>query len=177
MKRKSRFLDIFKKNRKKANTHQEMIVVYTKKLQEALGIDDHTLEEMVYDDHSMEYGEYLLVCNSRCFHSGWENVIEVVPKNLGARHGYSNTSYMANGDNGWHYVMNGTGTECLPPKEVRYKLLALIKLDNEKYLEDSPVKEKILTLEAEKDLAVEEENFEEAQRLRDEIKELREQQS
>ena len=150
-----------------------MIVNFTKKLQEALGVDDEILDDMVLDNFSAEYGEFLLVANCRCFNSGWKNVIEVVPTYLGDKHGYANTDSLENGAGGWHYIMQGTKTECLPPIEVQHKIIALIKSDNEKYAELSPDNEKIAELEVKKDLAIENEDYEKAAEIKNQIDKLK----
>lgn len=153
--------NFYKKKEEKAYIHQKIIDL-SSELAGLLGVDTWDMNEMVYDDYSFEVGDYLLVCVCRVFGGRWENIIEVVPKELGHSHGYSNTRYLNNGERGWHYVMKGTATECLPPKEVIDEVKRILR--GEKTIEE---------LESEIQELVKSEEYEKAEKIRLEIKKRR----
>jgi hypothetical protein len=121
------YINFFEHITPKQDYYQNKIVAFSKEIQKVMDIDDDELERLVDEDHAVEYGEYLLVFNARCFDNGWFNIIEVVPAELEKNHGYLNTNYLEDGERGWHYKLQGTRTEAYPPEEVRSEVLSLIK--------------------------------------------------
>lgn len=167
----SRFLDTFNSKKRFRNKKQEQILKFSQELKDALGIDDMILNSMVIEGHSVEYGEYLLICSKRIFNRRWIDIIEVVPSYLGDNHGYINTQQL-DGLKGWHYHMQGTATEVLPPADVRAKVIALVKEDSDSYVENTE-EQTLESLKAEKELAVKNEDYERAAEIREKIKLIR----
>lgn len=100
------------------------IIALSEQLSNILG--KHAINAMKDTDRPIIVAGYALYVNSRPWNS-WKDQIEVLPADTGSDYGYSNTGSPVFKESGWYYVMQGTATEILPPKEVIDKIKEELK--------------------------------------------------
>ena len=123
-------MDYFKETIKNAKREYDdgcrKTLVFSKKMQNAMGLTDQDIEDAKSNDIVFEVGAVLITSDSRHLCGDWHNVLLAIPRKATGTYGYTGSDSSL--PDGWVGTKRGTCSSICPDVETQKLILDRIKV-------------------------------------------------